>query len=174
MSKSFFNNYINFLKKMIDNRLMYDIQNLPIFNSSKYLISNFPIKLSLIPISINGLYAYSTKKEKNINIIQKYTFVRNGFTEFMVIDSVGNHYNVNNSFWFFKFNSLEDWHKIVPINDSNNDSNSNIKITYYGYRFPFFGLFPNIINVNNEEKCNKKKFFSFNLFNNYFPKIQAF
>jgi hypothetical protein len=137
MSKSFFNSYIN----------------LPFFNPSKYLISNYSIKLFFIPILFNGIYAYSTKKEKNITIVKKYKFVRNGFTEFMIIDSYGNHYNVNNSFWFLKFNSLEDWHKIDPLNESNN-KNGNIKIAYYGYRIPFLGLFPNIIDtgVNNKNK----------------------
>ena len=171
MSKSFFNTYLNFLKKIVENRFQYDIQNLPIFNSSKYLISNFPIKLSLIPISFNAFYAYSTKKEKNITIVKKYTFVRNGFTEFMVIDSFGNHYNVNNSFWFFKFNSLEDWHKIIPLNESNNNE-SNIKISYYGYRFPFFGLFPNIIDTNQDNKCSKKNYFPSIKY--FFPEIQTF
>ena len=54
----------------------------------------------------------------------------------MIIDQNGKHYNVNNSFWFWKWNSNEDWHKI---------QNTEINIKYYGWRIPLFGVFPNIV-----------------------------
>ena len=63
---------------------------------------------------------------------------RRGYTEFMVIDNKGRHFNVNNSFWYNKWNSLEDWHNIKE--------NGEINIKYYGWRIPFLGLFPNIVN----------------------------
>jgi hypothetical protein len=65
--------------------------------------------------------------------------VRNGFTEFMVIDEYGNHYNVNNSFWYWKWNSIEDWYNIKESDE--------LDFKYYGWRVPVLGMFPNIYNV---------------------------
>ena len=59
----------------------------------------------------------------------------------MNVDSDGRHFNVNNSLWYWKWDSIEDWNKIK--NKIKNDSQITIK--YYGIRIPFFGLFPNII-----------------------------
>ena len=55
----------------------------------------------------------------------------------MVIDEQNNHYNVNNSLWYLKWNSIEDWHNI--------NKDEEIIIKYYGWRFPPFGIFPNIV-----------------------------
>jgi len=88
----------------------------------------------------NFCYAISTKKEADIIVYKKYKFDRNGFTEFMIIDDHGNHYNVNNSFWYWKWNSIEDWHKLKTYN--------TIHIRYYGIRLPLLGLFPNIVAID--------------------------
>lgn len=85
----------------------------------------------------HGLYAFKTAKIKIIKIHKTYTFNRNGFTEFMIMDDNGNHYNVNNSFWYWKWDSIEDWNKL--------ESNNDIIIKYYGWRVPLLGLFPNVI-----------------------------
>ena len=82
-------------------------------------------------------YALKTCENKIVKIDRKYKFDRNGFTEFMIIDDNGKHYNVNNSLWYWKWDSIEDWHKLEP--------NKDIAIKYYGWRVPLFGLFPNII-----------------------------
>jgi hypothetical protein len=82
-------------------------------------------------------YAIGTEEYKLIKVNKKYQFDRNGFTEFMIIDENGNHYNVNNSVWYWKWNSIEDWHKMK--------SSKEIAIKYYGWRVPLLGLFPNII-----------------------------
>ena len=74
-------------------------------------------------------YALGTKTEKKITIIKKYTFTKNGYTDFMVIDSYGNHYNVNNSFWYWKWDSIEDWSSI--------EANKNLNMKYYGCVFLF-------------------------------------
>lgn len=57
-------------------------------------------------------YTYGTSEIKNIQISNKYSFVRNGYTDFMIIDEQGNHYNMINSFWYWKWNSIEDWNKL--------------------------------------------------------------
>ena len=98
---------------------------------------NLSIGLTTTASVSHLLYAYCTKDSKIITVKQKYTFDRHGFTEFMIIDDNYNHYNVNNSFWYNKWNSIEDWNKI--------ETNKNIQITYYGWRIPVLGLFPNVI-----------------------------
>ena len=98
-------------------------------------------------VTIIGHFIYSqiTNNSSIIKIDKKYKFVRNGFTEFMIIDEYGNHYNVNNSIWYFKWNSIEDWCKLKE--------GDSVNIKYYGVRFPMFGIFPNIYNIY-EEKVN--------------------
>ena len=61
----------------------------------------------------------------------------------MIVDSKGKHYNINNSLWLLKFDSIEDWDKI--------ETDKPIIVKYYGLRFPLFGLFPNIIMSNQQE-----------------------
>ncbi len=103
---------------------------------------NIIVQLTLGAITIggtlgHGVYAFGTSETKFIKIKEKYKFDRNGFTEFMIIDENDNHYNVNNSVWYWKWNSIEDWHKI--------ETSKQIDIKYYGWRVPLLGLFPNII-----------------------------
>jgi hypothetical protein len=102
-----------------------------------------PKAAGIISFSITAghfAYAVGTKREKEINIVSKYQFTRNGFTEFMIIDSEGNHYNVNNSFWYWKWDSIEDWSSI--------EANKKINTKYYGFRVPILGIFPNIVSSN--------------------------
>lgn len=89
----------------------------------------------------HGLYALGTIETKIIKVDKKYQFDRNGFTEFMIIDQDGKHYNVNNSIWYWKWDSIEDWHKL----ETSGIQNKNIVVKYYGWRVPLFGMFPNII-----------------------------
>jgi hypothetical protein len=109
-------------------------------------LNNF-VQLTLGTIAIggalgHGIYAFGTAETKFIKLKQKYTFDRNGFTEFMIIDDNGNHYNVNNSVWYWKWDSIEDWHKL--------ETSKEIAIKYYGWRVPLLGLFPNIIMTRQE------------------------
>lgn len=96
-------------------------------------------KILILPFVIipHAIYTYYTSKENELHIKQKYKYCTNGFTNFMVIDSNGFHYKVNNSLWYFKYNSIEDWSKI--------ESGDTIKIIQYGYRIPYFSMFPNIV-----------------------------
>jgi hypothetical protein len=101
------------------------------------LKSSLMIYFGSIGLSFHFSYTLFTSRNKIIKVDKKYKFVRNGFTEFMIIDENGKHYNVNNSFWYLKWNSYEDWHKI--------ETNKKCQIIYYGWRVPLFGMFPNII-----------------------------
>lgn len=62
----------------------------------------------------------------------------------MIIDENHNHYNVGNSFWLWKWDSIEDWSKI--------DETKGYKIKYYGVRFPPLGLFPVIVETEKPTK----------------------
>ena len=114
-----------------------------IFKNIKYFTSsnNIYIKKYAIFLCIPHLiYTISTKKEENILIANKYKYVSNGFTNFMIVNDKGIHYNVNNSYWFWKWNSIEDWYNLKV--------GQNINAQYYGLRIPFLGCFPNIIDTN--------------------------
>ena len=97
------------------------------------------VSLSIVTsiIATNGIYAYGTKRENQFIVKSKYTYCKNGHTDFMVIDENGKHYNVMNSFWYWKWDSIEDWNRIEP--------GKPVAVSYFGWRVPFFGMFPNII-----------------------------
>jgi hypothetical protein len=87
--------------------------------------------------SIHSLYAYGTSNTEEVTIVNKYQMDAHGFTRFMVHDDKGRHYEVNNSFWYWKWDSVEDW--------ANIKKGDCIHVKYYGIRSPLFGLFPNIV-----------------------------
>jgi hypothetical protein len=89
----------------------------------------------------HACYAYGTKSTDVIKVSNSYMYTQNGYTQFMIIDKSGKHYNVNNSFWYWKWNSIEDWHKI--------NTADVIHVKYYGLRIPFLGMFPNIVSCQN-------------------------
>ena len=66
----------------------------------------------------------------------------------MIIDSNGKHYNINNSLWYWKWNSIEDWHLI--------EEEQKIYTLTYGWRVPILGLFPNIVSCQNYNNSNTK------------------
>jgi len=101
-----------------------------------------------ICIGTHALYSFSTQKIDNILIKQLYKYNKNGNTNFMLIDNNDKHYNVNNSFWYCKWNAVEDWNKL-KIGDK-------INIKYYGYRIPVFGIFPIIVSINIQNKPKSK------------------
>ena len=98
---------------------------------------------SVTMISSNFVYAVFTREEKEIIVKKKYKFDRSGFTEFMIIDSNDKHYNLNNSLWYWKWNSIEDWHSIKE--------EQKLNTLTYGWRVPILGLFPNIVSCQNKK-----------------------
>ena len=110
------------------------------------LKSNNPVILlttSATMISSNFFYAILTREEKEIIVKKKYKFDRSGFTEFMIIDSNDKHYNLNNSLWYWKWDSIEDWHSIKE--------EQKLHSLTYGWRIPILGLFPNIVSCQNNK-----------------------
>jgi hypothetical protein len=131
MSNNFSRIFLNSFRYIFLNDNRYQINN-----SVQIKIAGSLLILGSLP---HGIYALGTEKSEKSRIIKKYKMVRNGFTEFMVIDEYGNHYNVNNSFWYWKWNSIEDWYNIKESDE--------LDFKYYGWRVPVLGMFPNIYNV---------------------------
>lgn len=109
---------------------------------------NFTSNLLGLGILSGAHFTYSifTDNKEEIIIDNKYKMVRNGFTNFMIIDNKGRHFNINNSLWYWKWDSLEDWSSI-----KNGDK---ISVRYYGWRVPIFGLFPNIVKSRSKCSCS--------------------
>jgi hypothetical protein len=84
-------------------------------------------------------YAHVTKQRKTITITDKYITVQKGFSEFMVVDDKGNHYKVQPSLWYWKWDANERWSKLRLGED--------VYCGYYGVRMPILGIFPNIFSV---------------------------
>jgi len=101
---------------------------------------------SVTMVSSNFFYAILTREEKEIIVKKKYKFDRVGFTEFMIIDSNDKHYNLNNSLWYWKWDSIEDWHLIKE--------EEKLNTLTYGLRLPILGMFPNIVS-SKYDKNNK-------------------
>jgi hypothetical protein len=136
MSRSFL-----FIVKQFSKEIkMFCISNEPITNMLQFRLT---MVLSTLGVGTHAVYTYSSTKSSTIVIKDKYQFDRNGITEFMLIDETGKHYNINNSLWYWKWNSIEDWHKL--------EVNSHMRIKYYGYRIPLIGIFPNIFMSNKIE-----------------------
>jgi hypothetical protein len=104
------------------------------------------LSFSLLGITSTSHLSYTllTTKDKYLTITNKYLYTENGFTKFMIIDNHHNHYCINNSLWYWKWDSIEDWNKI-HINDK-------LHVKLYGYRIPLFSLFPNIFYTQYQNK----------------------
>ena len=103
----------------------------------------------------HGMFALGTNKTEEICVTKKYTYVVNGYTNFMIVDENGRHFNVNNSFWYWKWDAIEDWTNILK----EGKGQEVIAVSYYGYRIPFLGMFPNVVEVsaNLENKLEERK-----------------
>lgn len=94
----------------------------------------------------HGMFALATNKKEKICVTKKYTYVANGYTNFMIVDDKGRHFNVNNSFWYWKWDAIEEWTNI----DDCNEKETTLIVSYYGYRIPFLGLFPNLVHISTQ------------------------
>ena len=109
--------------------------------SFRGVFAHMKLRVGVTSIFIAGhwIYTYSTEEKDAIIVTKKYKMNRGGYTDFMIIDNKGRHFNVNNSLWYWKWNSIEDWHNI------DEKSEEKLLIKYYGWRVPLLGLFPNIM-----------------------------
>ena len=113
---------------------------------------NIPLNATILGVAggIHAVYAYGTSKTEEVTIVNKYQIVNHGSTRFMIHDEKGRHYAVNNSLWYWKWDSIEDWTKMYK--------GDRITVHYYGIRSPLFGLFPNIVGVETEFQNRKWSF----------------
>lgn len=111
-------------------RLTEFIIDKKVINVDEFLIK---VPMVLFPHSV---YTYTTSKTEKIEIKEKYLYTCNGFTRFMIIDKNNKHFCVNNSFWYWKWNSIEDYFHLKK--------NEIYSVKYYGFRIPLFGIFPKI------------------------------
>jgi len=117
------------------------------FTLKEIHVTEIKVVLALISSGVHSIYSLSTEKNEEIKVINKYKKVDFGKTDFMIIDSKGRHFNVNNSLWYWKWDAVEDWGKI--------EKDMSLAIKYYGWRMPIFGLFPNIVlsRCKNDNVC---------------------
>ena len=94
-----------------------------------------------------GGYLLGTTKKDEITVAKKYTYVKNGSTKFMLIDDKGRHFNVDNCFFYWNWNTIDDWANLKLLEQR--------QIIYYSYRVPFLGMYPTIIEFDNESNSNK-------------------
>lgn len=95
-----------------------------------------------------GSYVLGTSKKDEIIIAKKYTYVKNGSTNFMVVDTNGRHFNVDNCFFYWQWNKIADWDNIKPLDQR--------QIIYYSYRVPFLGMYPTIVEFLNDKQFKSK------------------
>jgi hypothetical protein len=86
---------------------------------------------------IHSMYAYGTSTTEEVTIVNKYKMVTHGSSRFMIYDEKVRHYEVKNRFWYWKWDSIEDWVKI--------QKGDHVTVKYYGIRSPLLGLFPNVV-----------------------------
>lgn len=104
---------------------------------------------SIVMIYGHGVFVFGTSKKAEIIIAKKYKYVENGSTNFMIVDEKGRHFNVNNSFWFWKWDAIETWTNIKLLEKQ--------YVSYYGYRWPFLNTFPNIVSFNPEFAMSRER-----------------
>ena len=98
-----------------------------------------------------GSYVLGSSKKEDIIIAKKYTYVKNGSTNFMVIDTNGRHFNVDNCLYYWNWNTIEDWGNLKLLEQR--------QINYYSYRVPFLGMYPTIVEFSkrSDEKRSDEK-----------------
>lgn len=107
-------------------------------------IYTFMCKIGCVAIP-HSVYVYGTSTEEQIRVQRQYQYTSNGFTQFMIIDAQGRHFCMNNSLWYWKWDTIEDWNRLQKCHDH------LVDIRYYGYRIPFLGLFPIIFDTKKKE-----------------------
>jgi hypothetical protein len=137
MSSSFIRRFLNYSKILFAEESKSNI-------TSIQLAFRFGILTTVL--AGHGIYAYSTEEKDAILVTKKYKMNRNGFTDFMIIDDKGRHFNVNNSLWYWKWDSIEDWYSIKE--------EQKLNTLTYGWRLPILGMFPNIVS-SQYNKSNK-------------------
>ncbi len=95
---------------------------------------------------LSAAYSYGTSFEDTIIIDQKSNQVVNdvgGVRQvFTILDKSNNIYNVRNSFWYWQLHSTKLWSSLKE--------GKPYKIRGYGLKCKFWGVYPNIISVEEQ------------------------
>jgi hypothetical protein len=86
-------------------------------------------------VALKTAYAINTRVCKTINVESKYEFVKNGSTKFMVIDDTGEHFEMKNSYLFWKWTAAQDFQHLKM---------GKTRFEMYGSRIPLLGVYPTI------------------------------
>lgn len=127
MSRSFINVLYNITRSLFPNKTEFNIGSLQL--GGLLSVSHFT-------------YTFYTTENVEITVSKKYKFDDKGYTKFMIIDNNGEHYDVANNLWYWKWDSVEDW--------TNIKEDHNIIVRKYGVRVPVLGLFPVIVKIYEE------------------------
>jgi hypothetical protein len=103
----------------------------------KYAFNPYTAFVGLIGSSGHMIYTYGTSDKKLITPSDVYQYDTFGETRFMIVDQNGKHYRFNNSLWYWKWDTIEDAIE-------NRKKNEDVEISYYGWRIPILGMFPNV------------------------------
>ncbi len=120
--------------------IISNLYNVFTIENNKENIWRIFMKIGIIVVPMS-FYVYASTNTRRIRIKRKYKYVKSGMTSFMIIDMDENHYSLNNSIWFWKWDAIEDWYSL--------DKEREINIKFYGYRIPILSLFPNIYSYSN-------------------------
>ncbi len=120
--------------------IISNLYNVFTIENNKENIWRIFMKIGIIVVPMS-FYVYASTNTRRIRIKRKYKYVKSGMTSFMIIDMDENHYSLNNSIWFWKWDAIEDWYSL--------DNEREINIKFYGYRIPILSLFPNIYSYSN-------------------------
>lgn len=100
-------------------------------------------------VGIHAAYAYGTQTQEKIYVLDTYQRVHYGSTVFMLVDGERRHFQVENSLWFWRWDAIEDWHRIPR--------GYPLTIRRYGWRVAFLGLFPIIVGTPTHENGGHEK-----------------
>lgn len=95
----------------------------------------------------HGMYVYGTSGEKKIRVVSTYQYTCGGYTRFMIVDDDNRHFWMNNTFWYWKWDTIEDW---IRVQTATAVDARIFSIRYYGYRLPCLGLFPMVFHIRFE------------------------
>lgn len=106
----------------------------------------FVLSCLIITIVAQPFYAYGTHKDTVINVTNTEVKRYNETDKYLVFSDHGVFENTD-SLLYFKFDSSDVQNELM--------NKGKFKITYYGWRVPFFSIYPNILTASpvKEEKA---------------------
>lgn len=93
---------------------------------------------TLLTVLVFSAYiSYGTDYHTTITVAERFQGMQEGSDIYRVVDEEGNTYNVNDSFWYWKFRSTDLW--------TGMKEGERYHVRVYGWRIGFLSWFPNII-----------------------------